>query len=143
MPDRLPGSILFVGTQNCIRSPLAERLAKAHLGKSAFIQSGGVMTGDRDPFVDVVLTEIGIDPGIHRPKSFDDLEDSFFDLIIALSPEGEAAARDHWRDTPAEIEFWPIADPSDQRGATRDQTLDAYRAVRDDLRARIQARFAL
>jgi protein-tyrosine-phosphatase len=38
------------------------------------------------------------------------------------------------------IEYWPTFDPTVVEGS-RDQQLDAYRAVRDELERRIQARF--
>ena len=40
----------------------------------------------------------------------------------------------------ADVEYWPTVDPTDAEGS-REQRLDAYRAVRDQLLARIQARF--
>ena len=42
---------------------------------------------------------------------------------------------------PFEVEYWPTADPTAIEG-NREQRLDAYRAVRDQLLARIKARFA-
>jgi hypothetical protein len=38
-------------------------------------------------------------------------------------------------------EYWPIPDPSDTEGS-REQKLDAYRAVRDSLMKRIRVRFS-
>ncbi len=38
------------------------------------------------------------------------------------------------------IEYWPTPDPTLATG-NREQQLDAYRAVRDELEARIRARF--
>jgi hypothetical protein len=39
------------------------------------------------------------------------------------------------------VEYWPTADPSAAEGS-REQRLDAYRAVRDQLLARIRERFS-
>jgi protein-tyrosine-phosphatase len=39
------------------------------------------------------------------------------------------------------VEYWPTPDPSVAAGS-REQRLDAYREVRDQLQARIKARFA-
>ena len=44
------------------------------------------------------------------------------------------------RTSAAEIEYWPTVDPTAVEGS-RDQLLDAYRAVRDELERRIQRRF--
>jgi hypothetical protein len=44
------------------------------------------------------------------------------------------------RTSAAVIEYWPTVDPSAVEGS-RDQRLDAYREVRDQLMRRIEARF--
>ena len=138
--SKRPGAILFVCGQNAIRSPLAERLAKDLIGFDSFIQSAGVIAGERDPLVDVVLSEIGIDPGVHRPRAIEELDDGFYDVVIALSDIARSEAERHWANAPVSIEFWPIADPSEGTGR-RDQMLDGYRAVRDDLKQRLSDRF--
>ena len=138
--DQLPGAILFVCGQNSIRSPLAERLAKDLLGTRTFIQSAGVIMGERNPFVDVVLEEVGINPGVHRPRAIEDLEDAFFDVVITLSPEADTQAKKHWAANSVQIEYWPIEDPSEARGQ-REQVLEVYRSVRDDIKKRLAERF--
>jgi protein-tyrosine-phosphatase len=40
-----------------------------------------------------------------------------------------------------DVEYWPTADPSAVEG-TREQRLDAYRDIREQLRKRIHQRFA-
>ena len=40
----------------------------------------------------------------------------------------------------AEVEYWPTPDPTAIEGS-REQKLDAYRAVRDELMAHIRERF--
>jgi protein-tyrosine-phosphatase len=86
------------------------------------------------------LDEIGIDVSSHRPKSFDDLEDDYFDLVISLSPEAQHRAVELTRTSSCEIEFWPTLDPSLTTGS-RETQLDAYRALRDDLLRRLRIRF--
>ena len=86
------------------------------------------------------MGELGIDMGKHRPKSFDDLEDGFFDLIVSLSPEAQHRAIELTRTMACDIEYWPTLDVTMIEG-NRDTRLDAYRAVRDELDRRIRARF--
>jgi protein-tyrosine-phosphatase len=89
------------------------------------------------------MEEIGIDIHAHRPMTFEDLEDLEglnFDLIITLSPEAHHKALELTRTLAAEVEYWPTADPTAIEGS-REQRLDAYREVRDQLLARIRARF--
>jgi protein-tyrosine-phosphatase len=89
------------------------------------------------------MDEIGIDIHTHRPMTFEELEDLEglnFDLIVTLSPEAHHKALELTRTLAAEVEYWPTADPTAIEGS-REQRLDAYRAVRDQLLARIRARF--
>jgi protein-tyrosine-phosphatase len=136
----LPGSILFACTQNALRSPMAEALMKYLHGRRVYVQSAGVRPGPIDPFVVAVLDEIGIDVSKHRARSFDDLEDDYFDLVISLSPEAQHRAVELTRTGACAIEFWPILDPSLTEGS-REAQLDAYRTLRDDLLARLRQRF--
>jgi protein-tyrosine-phosphatase len=125
---------------NAVRSPLAERLARTMLGDAVFVASAGVRAGERDPFVDATMRETGLGPDDHTPKTLDELEDDYFDLIVTLSPEAHHAALELTRTLAVEVEYWPMPDPAAARG-TRDQIMDAYRDLRDRLQARLAARF--
>jgi protein-tyrosine-phosphatase len=75
--------------------------------------------------------------------TFEELEDwegLNFDLIVTLSPEAHHKALELTRTLAAEVEYWPTPDPTTIEG-TREQRLDAYRQVRDQLTARIRQRF--
>ena len=65
---------------------------------------------------------------------------SAFELIVALSPAAQRHALEYTRFFSLEVEYWPILDPSGI-GTTRDQKLDAYRQTRDQIIARVEARF--
>lgn len=120
---------------------MAAALLNHFHGLSLKVRSVGVFRGDPDPFSVAVMDEIGIDISGHRPHSFEDLEeDDSFDLVIALSPEAQHHAVEMTRDKAHEAIFWNIFDPTMIEGS-RDQRLEAYRAVRDDLRKRILAKF--
>jgi protein-tyrosine-phosphatase len=105
-----------------------------------FIASAGVQAGAKDPFVEAVLAEDGLSAARHQPQSLDELDDSYFDLIITLSPEAHHVALELTRTQPVTVEYWPTSDPS-ASGDTREQKLSAYRAVREELKARIAKRF--
>jgi protein-tyrosine-phosphatase len=138
----LPGAVLFACTQNSVRSPMAEALLKHLLGHRIYIDSAGVRAGEIDPFAVEVMDEIGIDLSRHRAKSFDDLEDTSYDLIISLSPEAQHKAVELTRTMACEVEFWMTFDPTIVEG-NRETRLEAYRAVRDQLKRRIEERFTL
>ena len=74
------------------------------------------------------------------PRTLDDLEDDYFDLIVTLAPEAHHAALELTRSLAVEVEYWPTADPTATQG-TREQIMAAYRDVRDRLKARIGERF--
>ena len=139
---RLPGSVLFACTLNAIRSPMAEALLKHFHGSRIYVQSVGVRTSVVDSFAIAVMDEMGIDISRHRQRSFDDLEDDSFDLIISLSPEAQHRAVEMTRHMACEVEFWNTFDPSVVEGS-REVRLDAYREVRDSLTHRILERFPL
>jgi protein-tyrosine-phosphatase len=108
-------------------------------GHRVFVNSCGVRAGEDDPFVHTVMDEIGIKLGRHRPQSFDDLEDSNFDMVVSLSPEAHHRALELTRTQAIEAEYWPTLDPSAVAGS-RAQILDAYRDVRERIEARIRQR---
>jgi len=136
----LPRSLLFLCGMNAVRSPVAERLARAMLPASVFVASAGINVGEPDPFVDAVLAEEGIEVGERTPRTLDDLEDEYFDLIVTLSPEAHHVALELTRTLAVDVEYWPTADPTATHG-TRDQVIGAYRDMRDRLKARISERF--
>lgn len=140
-PSRAPSSVLFACSFNAIRSPMAEAILKHHYGRRLYVDSVGVRAQEIDPFVVAVMDEIGIDLSRHRAKTFEDLEDTSFDLVVSLSPEAQHSAVELTRTSDCTVEFWPVLDPSIVEGS-RETRLDAYRAVRDHLVQRILARFA-
>lgn len=140
MAGDLPGAVLFACTQNVIRSVMAAAIYRHFYGHKSYVASAGVRPGERDPFVAAVMDEMGIDISKHRPQSFDDLEDSSFDLVISLSPEAHHRALELTRTMAIEAEYWPTMDPSITAGS-REQVLESYRHVRDALVRRIRERF--
>ena len=138
-----PQAVLFACGLNAVRSPMAAALLKQMLGGSLYVGSAGVRKGELDPFAVAVMDEIGIDIAAHRPITFEELEDLEglnFDLIITLSPEAHHKALELTRTLAVEVEYWPTADPTAVEG-NREQRLEAYRAVRDELVRKIRERF--
>ncbi|MDP2215115.1 low molecular weight phosphatase family protein [Phenylobacterium sp.] len=141
---RVPGAILFACNFNRVRSPMAEMLARRLLGDRAFVDSCGLKSEadveGADPFVCAVMAELGLDLEAHAPKTFDELNDDSFDLIISLTPEAQHRAVELTRHRAAEIEYWPTHDPTLVEGS-REHRLAAYREVRDALARRLVERF--
>jgi protein-tyrosine-phosphatase len=138
-----PQAVLFACGMNAVRSPMAAALLRQMFGKRLYVTSAGVQKGAPDPFAVAVMDEIGIDIARHKPLTFeelDDLEGLNFDLIVTLSPPAHHKALELTRTAAIDVEYWPTADPTGVEGS-REQRLDAYRAVRDELLKRIRARF--
>ncbi|WP_312166815.1 low molecular weight phosphatase family protein [Phenylobacterium sp.] len=142
----LPGAVLFACNFNRVRSPMAEALLKRALGDRVYVDSCGLKhepaeAGEgADPFVRSVMGEISVDLADHAPKTFDELDDASFDLVISLTPEAQHRAVEMTRGRAAEIEYWPTFDPTLAEGS-REARLAAYREVRDHLAKRIAERF--
>jgi protein-tyrosine-phosphatase len=139
--EELPGAILFACTMNAVRSPMAAAIMRHLYGRFVFVESAGARLGELDLLAVEAMDEIGIEVGKHKPKRFEDLDDVSFDLIVTLSPEAHHKAMELTRVSAAEVEYWPTMDPTIVEGS-REQRLEAYRAVRDGLMARIERRFA-
>lgn len=137
---RLPSSVLFVCTQNAIRSPMAAAIMHSLLGHQIYVASAGVEAGDPDPFVGAIMDEIGLDLTRHRPHSLDDLADNAFDLVVTLSPEAYREACAMAKTMAIAVENWDTPDPSRASGS-REMIMEAYREVRDGLKKRIEERF--
>jgi protein-tyrosine-phosphatase len=123
---------------------MAAAMLRQMLGSSIYVGSAGVRKGEPDPFAVAVMAEIGLDISRHKPLTFeelDDLEGLNFDLILTLAPEAHHRALEITRTSAVDVEYWPTPDPSIVEGS-REQRLEAYRAVRDQLLAHINERFA-
>jgi len=89
------------------------------------------------------MEEIGVDIARHKPmtiEELDELEGLNFDLIVTLSPPAHHKALELTHTIAADVEYWPTVDPTGIEG-NREQRLEAYRDVRDQLMARIRERF--
>lgn len=146
MADDFPSSVLFCCDHNATRSPMAEGLMKKFYGHRAYVQSAGVRNElEIDGFAVTVCAELGVELQRHRVRSFDEMQQwgddlSGFDLIVALSPASQRRALDLTRTYHLAVEYWPILDPTGL-GETREAKLDSYRQARDQIVARMIARF--
>ena len=127
---------------------MAEGLMKIHVGNKIYVQSAGVAS-DReiDGFSIAVCDEVGVQLIQHKARSFKEMEElgedlNGYDLIVALSPMAEKIAIETTMNNAVDVEFWEISDQSGI-GETRDEKLNAYRNIRNELITRIKNRFPL
>lgn len=134
-------SLLFVCNYNSVRSPIAECLAKDIFGDRVFIDSIGIQEEllEINPFAISVMEEAGLNLLNHKPKHFEDLNDTSFDLIICLSAEAEEKMKSLTRGYDIKIELWKTDDPSGVKG-NRENIMSAFRDMRDELKKRIEER---
>ena len=90
----LPGAVLFSCNYNRVRSPMAQALMRLTFGDRIYVESCGLKPSDDDvdPFVVAVMDELGADLSNFQPKTFGELIDGSFDLVISLTPEAHHRA---------------------------------------------------
>lgn len=119
---------------------------KKFYGQTTYVQSAGVYNDmEIDGFSVMVCSELGIELERHRSRSFDEMEEwgddlSGFDLVVALSPASQRRALELTRFFHLDVEYWPILDPTGL-GEGREAKLASYRQARDQIKARMLARF--
>lgn len=131
-------SVLFACNMNSVRSPMAAALLRLEAGDRLKVDSAGVYEGGLDPFVEIVMRELGVAMEGHEPKTLSEVDLVDFDVVVALTPEAAIEARK--RLPRSAIEFWDIENPSEERGG-RDAIIAAYARVRDELRQKLTRRF--
>jgi len=117
--------VLFVCVENSNRSQMAEAFARMHGGDAVeALSAGSRPSGAVNPKAIRFMAERGYDLAAHASKSLDDVTGAF-DAVVTMGC-GDACP---W--VPAKRrEDWALSDP-------RDMDDDGYRAVRDDIEARV------
>jgi arsenate reductase (thioredoxin) len=118
--------VLFVCVENSNRSQMAEAFARLHGGDAVeALSAGSKPSGRINPKAVRFMGELGIDLSAHASKSLDDV-DGEFDAVVTMGC-GDSCP---W--VPAKRrEDWALPDP-------RDLDDDGYRAVRDQIGARVR-----
>jgi len=118
--------LLFVCVENSNRSQIAEAFARIHGQNEVEAYSAGSRpSGKINPKAIEAMREVGYDLSSHRSKSLDELAGIEFDFVATMGcgdecPFVRAKQRDDWN----------IPDP-------REMTMDEFRAVRDEIEARV------
>lgn len=136
----LPNSVLFVCYLNSIRSPMAEGLMKKRFGRSLYVQSAGLASGEIDDLMVAVMDEKSIDMSAHTSRTLSDLGDTNYDIVIAFTEPAAEAARAMFDGTDTVVETWLVPDPTAGSLDVR-AMMNNYRAIRDFIDNRLQRRF--
>jgi protein-tyrosine-phosphatase len=132
-----PFRVLFVCTANSSQSQMAEGWLR-HLGGDRFIvRSAGTRPSFLHPLATRAMQEAGIEISAQRGKGVDAVASERFDLMITLCEEVHERGAPELRSVAA-VEHHPVDDPTwfeDEDGPD----LDAFRQLRDELRAFVEA----
>lgn len=142
-PGTMIGSILVLCTHNSVRSPILEALIRDKFKQKLYVRAAGVEHTDINPFAVEVMKEIGFDLADYRTHSYKDLFQDSYDLIIALSRPAFDLAKDIAKNQAVEIEYWSCPEPPTVGEGNREQILEGYRRIRDDLKLHLENRFQL
>ncbi|MGB7593587.1 MAG: arsenate reductase ArsC [Terriglobia bacterium] len=126
--------ILCMG--NSARSQMAEGLLRHDAGNVYEVFSAGTKPSHVRPEAIAVMREVGIDISGHRSKSVEEFAGQDFDYVITVCDN----AKESCPLFPAKTRrvHWSIEDPAAAQGS-QEEILTAFRRVRDELRARLQA----
>lgn len=118
--------VLFVCVENSNRSQMAEAFARLHGGEGVeALSAGSAPSGRINPKAIRFMAELGYDLSRHASKPLDQVEGEF-DAVITMG------CGDNCPWVPARLrEDWGLPDP-------RDMDDDGYRAVRDEIGARVR-----
>ena len=133
-----PHDILFVCRENSCSSQIAEGFAR-RLANGSRVYSAGLEPKPIHPLVAQVMSEIGIDIAAQESKGFDKIPLDQIDLLIAVS--GNAGSSFPGLPVSVRRDSWNLADPTQGHGPDG-EILGALRALRDEIRMRVDRLFA-
>lgn len=132
--------VLFLCTGNSCRSQMAQGFLRAYGGDQYEAHSAGTKPSIVNPLAVEVMREIGIDISGERSKNVTEYLGQHFSLVVTVCDN----AKEYCPVFPAPClrQHWPFQDPAGATGS-REQQLAVFRAVRDQIAARIRSFLAL
>jgi arsenate reductase len=129
--------VLFLCGTNSCRSQMAEGLLR-ELGQGEYdAYSAGAEATSVHPLAVQVMEEIGIDISSQRSKSVAEFSGKEFDFTITLCGSTSKTVCPVFLGKVGKRLQWDIADPAEAEGS-REERLDVFRRVRDQLRRKIE-----
>lgn len=129
---RSPKHVLFLCVANSARSQMAQGIARSLAQPGVRISSAGSEPSTVNPLAVQALAEIGLDISTHRSKGMVEVDGATVDAVITLCAEEVCPV---WLGHAHRL-HWGMPDPAAADGSPADR-LDAFRAVRDELRRRL------
>ncbi len=128
--------VLFLCTHNSARSQMAEGFLRAVAPDRVDVASAGTEATSVHPLAIRVMNEVGIDLRGHTSKTLDRVIDQPWDYVITVCN----SATERCPVFPGQTTrlHWSFDDPSQATGSADDR-LKAFRRVRDEIIAQLQA----
>ena len=126
---------MFVCTGNRSRSQMAEGFLRHYAGHRFDAYSAGTKPKGLSPITVEVMREVGIDVSAHRSKSVDEFVGEDFDYVITVCDVARVACPRF--DRSKRQLHWNVRDPAELE-ASGVVSIEAFRAARDELRARLE-----
>ena len=127
-------NILFVCTGNSCRSQMAEGWLRALAGDRFGADSAGIEVHGQNPRAITVMREAGVDISGQQSTLLGDAQLKWADLVITVC--GHADETCPMLPPGTLKEHWPLEDPARATGS-EDEIMQAFRATRDEIRARV------
>jgi len=130
--------VLFLCTGNSCRSQMAEGWARRLKGDEIEAYSAGIETHGLNPHAVRVMAEAGVDIANHRSKHLDEVKHIPFDYVVTVCDHAhESCPLFPGRTKVVHVGF---EDPPRlaKDAKTKEEALDGYRRVRDEIRTFIE-----
>ena len=124
--------VLFLCSHNAARSQMAEGFMRAYAGDRFAVESAGTKATELHPLAVRVMREAGVEIGMQRSKSVDDLGEGWDVVVTVCDANCPIPPRSGMKLR------WHFPDPA-LAGGTEEERLAAFRTVRDGIQRRVRS----
>jgi arsenate reductase len=140
MSDKI--NLLYLCTGNSCRSQMAEGWTRALKGDQIEVHSAGIETHGLNPNAVKVMGEAGVDITTQKSQHIDEFKEVKLDYVITVCNHAHETCP--WFPADCEVIHVGFQDPPKmahelaEQGASEEEQLDAYRTVRDEIKAFVE-----
>ncbi len=135
-------TVLYLCTGNSCRSQMAEGWTRHLKGDVIHALSAGIETHGLNPNAVKVMAEVGVDIAGQCSQNIDEFEDTKIDYMITVCGHAHETCPVFPVDCKVTHVGFPdppkMAKELAERGASEEDQLDCYRAVRDEIKAFVE-----
>jgi arsenate reductase len=136
-------SLLYLCTGNSCRSQMAEGWTRALKGELIEVYSAGIETHGLNPHAVTVMAEEGIDITTQKSQHIDEFKEVKLDYVITVCSHAHETCP--WFPSECEVIHVGFQDPPRmakeiaEKGGSEEDQLNAYRTVRDEIKAYVES----